>query len=201
MNRIQFKNWVVNNSEEYPTKLIILTYSVIRDLNLYIATLTGYIPSHTIRYLLYKYFFQVKISSNSIIYWRCRFFQPSGVSIGHNSIIGNDAFLDGRSGLDIGNNVNIAGEFRAYTMEHDISDPQFSGIGASVEIRDWAYIRTRVTVLPGVVIGEGAVVASGSVVTKNIEAWTMVGGVPAKFIKNRPIVKYMLNTKQKVLFQ
>lgn len=201
MNRIPFNNWVVNNSEVYPAKLMILIYSIVKDFNLYLATLNGYIPSHIIRYLLYKYFFQVKISNNSIIYCRCRFFQPSGVSIGHNSIIGNDAFLDGRSGLDIGNNVNIAGEFRAYTMEHDISDPQFSGSGAPVIIKDWVYIGTRVTVLPGIVIGEGAVVASGAVVTKNVEPWTMVGGIPAKFIKNRPIVKYTLNTRQKMLFQ
>ena len=173
----------------------------LNDFSLFLATLTGYIPSHTIRHLLYRRFFKVKLSYDSIIYWRCRFFKPSGVNIGHCSIVGNDAFLDGRGGLYIGNNVNIAGEVRIYTMEHDITSPTFGGISESVHIKDWGYIGTRVTILPGVTIGEGAVVASGAVVTKNVEPWTLVGGVPAKFIKKRPVVKYTLNTYQKTLFQ
>lgn len=195
MNKIQFKNWVKNNSEKYPTKLIRLFYRVVEDFSLFLATFTGYIPSHTVRYILYNYLFLVKIPSDSTIYWRCRFFKPSGVNIGHHSIIGNDAFLDGRSGVYIGNNVNIAGEFRAYSMEHDINSPNFSSVGGPVIIKDWVYIGTRVTVLPRVTIGEGAVVASGAVVSKNVDPWTMVGGVPAKFIKSRPIVKYTLNPK------
>ena len=56
-------------------------------------------------------------------------------------------------------------------------------------------------ILPGVTIGEGAVLSSGCVVTKNVDPWTMVGGVPAKYIKHRPEVRYTLDTKNKVLFQ
>lgn len=201
MNKIQFKNWVISNKGKHSAKLIILFYRVLSDFNLLLATLTGYIPSHTIRYLAYKYFFQVKIPSDSIIYWKCRFFMPSRVFIGHNSIIGNDAFLDGRDGIYIGNNVNIAGECRVYTEEHDINDPSFSAIGGPVYINDWAYIGSRVTILPNVTIGQGAIIASGAVVTKNIEPWTMVGGIPARFIKSRPVAKYTLNTKDKRLFQ
>jgi acetyltransferase-like isoleucine patch superfamily enzyme len=48
-----------------------------------------------------------------------------------------------------------------------------------------------------VTIGEGAVVASGAVVTKNVAPWTMVGGIPARFILYRPVVKYILNTQEK----
>jgi maltose O-acetyltransferase len=201
MDRIQFKNWAEKNLGKHFVNLLIFFYRVITDFSLFLTTLTGYIPSHTVRYILYKYIFKVKIPVDSIIYWRCRFFNPTGVYIGHNSIIGNDAFLDGREGLFIGNNVNIAGEFRVYTMEHDITDSEFSSVGGPVTIKDWVYIGTRVTVLPGVTIGEGAVVAAGSVVTKSVEPWTLVGGCPAKFIKNRPIVKYTLNTKYKKLFQ
>jgi acetyltransferase-like isoleucine patch superfamily enzyme len=196
------RSWVKNNSERYPAKLIIVTCRVIEDFSLFLATFTGYIPSHSIRYVLYKYFFLIQVFSDSTIYWRCRFFRPSGVSIGHHSIIGNDAFLDGRLGLYIEDNVNIAGDVRIYTMEHDIKSTTFSAIGGPVIIKNWVYIGTRVTVLPGVTIGEGAVVASGAVVSKDVDPWTMVGGVPAKFIKNRPIVKYTLNPKnRKKLFQ
>jgi len=196
------RSWARNNSEKRAIRSIKFIYRAIEDFSLFLATLTGYIPSHTIRHILYKYIFLVKIPSDSTIYWRCRFFKPSGVNIGHHSIIGNDAFLDGRSGIYIGNNVNIAGDFRVYSMEHDITSPNFSSIREPVIIKDWVYIGTRVIVLPGVTIGEGAVIASGAVVSKNVDSWTMVGGVPAKFIKIRPIVRYTLNSKnQRRLFQ
>lgn len=177
------------------------------DLWVFKATLTGYIPSHTIRLFLYRHFFRIKIGKDSSIHWRAEFNLPSGVEIGHNTIIGNDAFLDGRfkrkigdksfsryvndffnpkeRPLKIGNNVSIAGEVRIYTMEHDIDDPHFAEIGAPVVIDDYVVIGTRVTILPGVHIGKGAVIASGAVVTKDVEPYSVMGGVPAKEIKKR----------------
>ncbi len=176
-------------------------YTFSSNFKLFLATLTGYLPSHTLRSVLYRKFFKVNIPRDSIIYWKCTFFEPAGVNIGHNSIIGDNAFLDGRYSLYIGNNVNISSEVRIFTVEHDIEDSDFKSIGNSVFIEDLVYIGTRVTILPGVKIGKGAVVASGAVVTKDIEPWTMVGGIPAKFIKNRPQVKYTLETSKKMFFQ
>lgn len=179
------------------------------DFWVYLATMTGFIPSHIIRLAFYRYIFGVRIGSDSSIHWHAQFNNPAGVEIGHNSIVGNDAFLDGRfkrdgkakgnkivsyirqfmgSGarpLQIGNNVSIAGEVRIYTMEHDIDSSTFAEIGAPVVIEDYVVIGSRVTILPGVTIGRGAVVASGAVVTKNVEPYAVVGGVPAKFIKSR----------------
>jgi len=167
------------------------------DFWVYLCALTGYIPSHTIRLFLYRVFFGVKIGHDSSIHWRCEFNQPAGVSVGHNTIIGNDAFLDGRMKhfiqykkahgypLTIGNNVSIAGEVRMYTMEHDIDSPDFAEVGAPVVIDDYVVIGTRVTILPGVHIRKGAVIASGAVVTKDVGEYEVVGGVPAKHIKDR----------------
>ncbi len=179
------------------------------DFWIFVCTLTGLIPSHTIRLFLYRYFFRVKIGRDSTIHWLARFNNPTGVTIGHNTIIGNDAFLDGRfhrelkigenkvgsyikdllgygnRPLQIGNNVSIAGEVRIYTMQHDIDDPDFKEVGAPVTIEDYVVIGTRVTILPGVTIGKGAVVASGAVVTKDVAPYTVVGGVPATYIRNR----------------
>lgn len=201
MTTERIKTLLQSKSSLFHIKSVIYIYKVFQDWMLFMATLVGYIPSHIVRHILYRLMFRVTIARNSIIYWRCRFFKPSGVHIGQHSIIGNDAFLDGRKGLFIGNNVNIAGEVRIYTMQHDITSPTFAGIGEAVHIQDWVYIGTRVTILPGVTIGEGAVVASGAVVTKDVLPWIVVGGVPAKFIKNRPIVCYTLHTEQKTLFQ
>jgi maltose O-acetyltransferase len=141
--------------------------------------------------------FRVKIGKDSSIHWRCEFNQPAGVAIGHNTVIGNDAFLDGRMKnfftylkahghpLKIGNNVSIAGEVHIYTMEHDIDSPDFAEVGAPVAIDDYVVIGTRVTILPGVHIKKGAVVASGAVVTKDVGEFEVVGGVPAAHIRDR----------------
>ena len=172
------------------------------DFWVFLSTLTGLIPSHTIRLLFYRYFFRVRIGRDSSIHWLARFNNPSGVDIGHNTIIGNDAFLDGRHKrkgisylkdffspivrpLTIGNNVSIAGEVRIYTMQHDIDSPSFAEVEGSVVIDDYVVIGTRVTILPGVHVGEGAVVASGAVVTRDAEHYSLVGGIPAKHIRYR----------------
>ena len=172
------------------------------DFWVYCCTLTGFIPSHTIRLFLYRYLFRVKIGKDSSIHWLARFNNPSGVAIGHNTVIGNDAFLDGRhkrSGgsylrdffipgrrpIQIGNNVSIAGEVRIFTMQHDIDSPDFAEEEGDVVIADYAVIGTRVTILPGVHIGRGAVVGSGAVVTQDVEPYSLVGGVPAKHIRYR----------------
>lgn len=192
---------------------------IIIDFWVFLATLTGLIPSHTIRLFLYRYFFRIKIGKHSHVHWLARFNQPTGIEIGDNCIIGNDAFLDGRfpreqktgqkgnlviylkeffnpsyRPLKIGNKVSIAGEVRIYTMEHDINDPDFKEVGTPVVIEDYAVIGTRVTILPGARIGKGAVVASGAVVTKDVPEYAVVGGVPAVFIKERNRdLRYNLN--------
>lgn len=175
---------------------------IIIDFWILLATLTGLIPSHTIRLFLYRYFFRVKIGQGSSIHWLARFNNPAGLSIGNNTVIGNDAFLDGRykrSGrsylrdffspsvrpLRIGNNVSVAGEVRIFTMQHDIDDPNLVEVEGDVVIDDYAVIGTRVTILPGVHVGRGAVVASGAVVTHDVEPYSLVGGVPAKHIRYR----------------
>ncbi len=167
----------------------------------HLANATGHVNVHSVRHGLYRHVFGVRLPKSSIIYCGCRFFHPWGVSVGKHSIVGDHAFLDGRMGLRIGDNVNIAGEARIYTLEHDIASPTFAGKGGPVAIGDRAYIGTRVTILPGVTVGEGAVVASGAVVTRDVAPWTMVGGVPAKFIKTRPIVQYTLDTVHRAYFQ
>jgi maltose O-acetyltransferase len=141
--------------------------------------------------------FHVTIGKDSSVHWRAEFNQPAGVSIGHNTVIGNDAFLDGRMKnfmkylkehghpLTIGNNVSIAGEARIFTMEHNVDSPDFTETGAPVVIDDYVVIGSRVTILPGVHIGKGAVIATGAVVTKDVGEYEVVGGVPAVFIRKR----------------
>lgn len=156
-----------------------------RGFVLLLATSVGWVPSHHFRRLMYRHVFGVKIGRDSTIHWRCRFFEPGGVTIGDNTIIGYDAFLDGRSGLHIGDCVVTGGEIAIFTMQHDMDSPTFTIVGDAVTIEDYVYLGTRVLVLPGVRIGKGAVVMSGAVVTQDVPEYAVVGGVPARFVRAR----------------
>lgn len=157
---------------------------IYQDLRLYWLTMLGYVPSHTIRNYFYRHA-GVRLARTSSLHWRARFFKPEGLTIGEHCTLGNDGFYDARDTITIGNCVNIAAEVRIYTREHDIDDPMFAETGGPVVIEDYAYIGTRVTIMPGVRIGQGAVVASGAVVTKDVPPYMLVGGVPAKVIRER----------------
>lgn len=163
------------------------------DLTIFALTIVGYIPLHQFRLLAYR-MSGMKIGRQSSVHWRARFFHPWKLQIGDNSIIGNDAMLDARSGITIGNNVNISMGAWIWTLQHDPQDPLFRSVGARVVIEDYAWISSRVTILPGVTIGRGAVVAAGAVVSTDVEQYSIVGGVPAKKIGMRTQeLKYTLN--------
>lgn len=111
---------------------------------------------------------------------------------GHNIFVGDrvvmnrGVLLDGRGGrLIIGDDVDIAQETNIWTLEHDVNSDAHCEKGSDVVIDDHAWIASRVTILPGVHIGRGAVVAANSVVTKDVPPLTIVAGVPAKKIGDR----------------
>jgi maltose O-acetyltransferase len=157
----------------------------LRGLHLYGAFLVGRVPVHAFRLAAYRAVFGVTIGEFTSVHWRTVFYRPEGVRIGDHCIIGNDVFLDGREGITIGRNVNISGHVHIYTLEHDPQHPRFGTQGGPVVIEDYAYIASRSTLLPGVTIGAGAVVAAGAVVTRDVEPYTIVGGVPARPIGTR----------------
>src|SRR3990167_2794487 len=72
-----------------------------------------------------------------------------------------------------------------YNSEHDINSEDFEPIYGEVEIEDYVFIGPRATILPGVKIGKGAIVAAGAVVTKDIPEFAIVVGVPAQVIGER----------------
>lgn len=151
----------------------------------YFIEIVGVIPSHALRLFLYRRIFGVSFGQATSIHRHCRFYRPAGGVIGAHSVVNRDVLLDGRSGLRIGDNVSISEGSQILTLEHDPNDPAFGWRGAPVVIGNRVFLGARSTVLPGVTVGEGAVVAAGAVVTKNIQPFTIVGGVPARPIGQR----------------
>lgn len=146
----------------------------------------GYIPSHHFRRFFYR-LFGMKIGSGSTLHMRARFYNTFNIKIGEDSIVGEDTVLDGRDNLIIGNHVDIASEVMIYNAQHDVRDPNFRAVQAPVTIEDYVFIGPRAVILPGVTIKKGAVVGAGAVVTKDVEEYSIVGGVPAKHIGERGV--------------
>ncbi len=93
-----------------------------------------------------------------------------------------------RDGIRIGCNVNLSSDVHIYTEQHDHRDPWFrcnSDGSFGVTICDRAWIGPDTTLLPGVTVGEGAVVAAGAVVTGDVAPYTIVAGIPARKIGDR----------------
>ncbi|MHB1403789.1 MAG: acyltransferase [Thermoleophilia bacterium] len=152
---------------------------------LFAITLVGNIPSHLIRRFFYRHVFGVRLGNGSVIHRRARFLSPKGVEIGDYCNIGDNALLDGREGLVIGNNVATSSGIMIFTRQHDIDSSTFAKAGGPVVVEDYVYIGPRAIVLPNVRICKGAVIGAGAVVTKDVPEYAMVGGVPAAFIRER----------------
>ena len=111
----------------------------------------------------------------------CKFLQPRKVHLGERNIINFGCVLDGRRyGIRTGNDVSIGPEAAILTLGHDPQSPEFADKGGEVVIGDRAWICFRSIILPGVTIGEGAVVAGGAVVSRSVEPYTIVAGSPAR---------------------
>lgn len=152
------------------------------------------IPSQTIRnWGLRK--MGVKMSKNVKLYSGFSIRNPKALIIEDGVSIGPKVLLDARCGLTIRRNAIIAYDAIVWTLNHDYNDEGFCGKGASVEIGAYAWICSRSIILPGIKIGEGAIVASGAIVTKDVDPYTIVGGVPAREIgiRKRKDYKYGYN--------
>jgi acetyltransferase-like isoleucine patch superfamily enzyme len=143
------------------------------------------IPSHTIRLWFYRKIMNFSIGKNSTVLMHCSFDAAKGFSIGSNSVINGKCRLDTRGHIFIGSNVSISEEVIILTADHDMNTPDFAGRNDGVVIEDYVWVGTRATILPGISIGKGAVIAAGAVVTKDVAPYTIAGGVPAKTLGTR----------------
>ena len=101
------------------------------------------------------------------------------LAIGEGTVINSGTFIDNRCDVDIGRHVSIGHDSRIYTTDHDYNSPDFGIRSRPVRIEDYAVVFAGACVMPGVTIGRGAVVLPFSVVTGDVDAMSVVGGVPA----------------------
>jgi acetyltransferase-like isoleucine patch superfamily enzyme len=126
-----------------------------------------------------------RIGANVLIYYGMNVLNPWKLTIGRNCSLGFHVTLDARGGLAIGESCNISSEAAIWTGSHDLDSPEFANTTAPVVIGNRVWISFRAIVLPGVSIGEGAVVSAGAVVRNDVPAFAVVAGVPARIIGSR----------------
>lgn len=117
------------------------------------------------------------------------------MTIGNNVRIGANCIFSAVGGIEIGNNVAFGPEVLIWTDNHNYYEPErlpFDNIliRKKVKISDYCWIGARVSICPGVTVGEGAVVAMGAVVSKDVPKCAVVAGNPARIVKYRNIEKF-----------
>jgi acetyltransferase-like isoleucine patch superfamily enzyme len=148
---------------------------------------TAHLPSHALRRFLYRRA-GLRLAQRTVIHKGLEVRGVKSISLGTGTVVGFDCILDGRGpgGITTGENVNLSSEVAIWTGKHDYRARDFRDVGAPVKIGDRAWLSFRCTVLPGVTIGEGAVIAAGAVVTKDVPPYAVMAGVPAVQVAERP---------------
>jgi acetyltransferase-like isoleucine patch superfamily enzyme len=174
----------------------------IRVLNYFTNHIVCHIPSFALRRGWYRHILGITFGEHAGIHLGCYiwFFGPNqlrrdGFHIGSYSRVNRDCCLDARGSLWIGNNVSVSPEVTILTASHSVDDPSFRLQLRGVVVEDHVWIGTRATILPGVRLGKGSVVAAGSMVTRDVPPLTIVAGIPARKVGVRAgeAINYVLD--------
>jgi putative colanic acid biosynthesis acetyltransferase WcaF len=141
-------------------------------------------PFHAWRRLLLRSF-GAKLGPHTHIYPTARVWAPWNLTCEEAATIGDGAIIYNPKELHMGSHAIVSQQAYVCGATHDYEDPAFPLIASSIDLGAYSWVCARATVQPGVNLGEGAILALGSVATRNLEPWTVYGGVPARKIKTR----------------
>lgn len=131
--------------------------------------------------------FGAKIAKNAHIYASVKIWAPWNLEVGKYASIGPGVDCYNQGKIVIGDHTNISQKTYLCASTHDFTKTNFPLILRPIKIENQVWVAADAFIAPGVTIGEGAVVAARAAVFKNIDKWTVVGGNPAKFIKDRKL--------------
>lgn len=128
--------------------------------------------------------FGATINKDAYIYPSATIFAPWNLNVGR-ACIGPNTIVYNKAPIHIGNDTVVSQGAFLCTASHDIKNLMLPLITASITLKDNVWVAADAFIGMGVTIGDGAVVGARAVVFNDVEPWTVVGGNPAKFIKNR----------------
>jgi maltose O-acetyltransferase len=157
-------------------------------------SLVGHLPLRAVR-RIYLRGWLGRMGAGVGVQMGCRFLNGRKVHLGDRNVINFGCLLDGRKyHIRTGNDVSIGPEASILTLGHDPQSSDFADRGGDVVIGNHVWIGYRAIILPGITIGEGAVVGAGAVVTKDVEPFAIMAGNPARKIGERSKeLSYRLN--------
>lgn len=161
-------------------------------------TFVGHLPIRSLRRIYLRIWLGC-LGAGTGVQMGCRFLNGRKVHLGERNVINFGCLFDGRKfQIRTGHDVSIGPEASILTLGHDPRSPDFADRGGDVIIGNQVWIGYRAIILPGVTIGDGAVVGAGAIVTKNVEPYTIMAGNPAKKIGERSNeLSYQLNYNPK----
>ena len=146
----------------------------------------SWLPSSALRVRLLRWF-GAQVGSGVVIKPGVRVKYPWHLKVGDHCWIGEDCWIDNLTQVELGSNVCLSQGAYLCTGNHDWSDPAFGLILGAITLENGSWVGARAVIAPNVTLGEHAVAAAGSVVTKSIPAWKVYAGNPAAFVRNRRI--------------
>lgn len=198
------QNMVGGRFSPWRAKLKRIAHATVRYLT---NRVINHTPVHAVRYLWYRRVLRWRLGAQSSILMGQRIYAGSlrkggeSVSIGAHTIINQDCLLYTKGGLHIGENVSVSAEACFMTGSHLMDDPDFIDIYRPIVVDDYAWIGCRATILGGVTIGRGAVVMAGAVVSRDVDPFTVVGGVPARPVAKRQLTDPRYQLEYRPLFE
>lgn len=168
-------------------RLLFGTYSFIENL---VRIALELLP-HPLRYWIFKALL-ARLGSDSMIDYQTYFRYPWKISIGKGVWINRGcefygSMLAGNAHITIGDHCALGPRVRVLSATHNYRRLDLPDEAASVTIGHHVWVGAGATILPGVSIGDGAVVAAGSVVTRDVAPYAIVAGNPARFLKTREL--------------
>jgi len=131
--------------------------------------------------------FGASVAADAHVYPSTRIVIPWNLSLGAGSALGEDVLVYNLGPVSIGAQATVSHRAHLCAGSHDYRDPALPLLRLPITIGAQAWVCADAFVGPGVLIGEGAVVGAAAVVVRDIEAWVVVAGNPARYVKQREL--------------